>query len=108
MSASPISTTAFGSADSFNPGSADFSSGFGSAPGLAAGFGFPSGKAVLNLPASRTASEYSVPVALNSLAICAPAIAAILASVSSEFLDDLIRTVLVSPSAGVPENAPVN
>src|SRR5450432_2043009 len=98
-----MSTTAFGSADSFKPGSAGFSSGFG-----AAGFGFPSGKAVLNLPVRRIASEYSVPLALKLLAISPPANEAVLASTNWERFDDLIRTVFVSPSAGMPEKAPQN
>src|ERR1043166_5693467 len=107
MSASPIRTTALGWADSFNPGSAGFSSGFCSA-GLAAGFGLPSGNAVLNLPVRRSAREYSVPVAAKVLAICPGAIAAIRASVAAEFFEDLIRIVFVSPSGGVPVKAPAS
>ena len=39
---------------------------------LARGFGFPSGKAVLNLPVNRIASGYSVSLELKLLAICSP------------------------------------
>ena len=67
MSASPISTTVFDWADSFRAGSAGFSSGFCS--GGFAGFGFPSGKAVLNLPANRIANGYSVYAEVNGIHI---------------------------------------
>src|ERR1043166_6372759 len=110
MSASPTRMTVLGSADSFNPAAAGFSSGFGSGEvaGEVAGLGFPSGNAVLNLPVNRTAIGYSTPVRLRSLTMWPAANDAVMLSTRPERFEDLSSTVSVSPSAGVPEKVPVN
>ena len=101
----------FSSADSLRPVSAGFSSFFGSgldgsAGGVSAALGLPSGKAVLNLPLSRTASAYSVPDLLKSWINFSPVNCAIIGSTSCEFFEDLISDDIVSPSVGVPVKVP--
>ena len=108
-SESPTRITAFSVADSFKPSSAGgsfFSSGVASSGFFSGAFGLPSGKAVLNFPASRMASGYSVPDGLKLLRISSPLICASIGSTSCEFADDFTSTVSFKPSAGVPENAP--
>src|SRR5213080_2970406 len=102
MSASPNKTTLVSVADSLRlvPGSGFFSSDLGD--GDADGAGGPSGKALLNFPVSRKASEYSVPDGWRFLIVSSPYPRAAAEGINCEFGEDLISTVCFNPSAGVP------